>query len=216
MRDQIRTGRENDECEKRDREEWDAIRVLNTRVPGPSQDEYYKRKKERARRQKRLDLRLKGWTQEQIDNMERERAEERARPLNLPPGALFGIGPPIWGEGWSGEISQPQRLSRAQATGTSRETRGGGRTTYRQPAPKAVSRKTRGGRVAKKTAQEGQTALRQRTRPRQPGPTTAGRASNRTSPAGMGEHGQALHQHSMNCAGVGGSPSRTQSLGSNI
>ncbi|KND86525.1 hypothetical protein TOPH_08827 [Tolypocladium ophioglossoides CBS 100239] len=66
----IRSWREDDECERRNREEWEAICALKW----TDQRQYYLKKEQRERRVRDLDLRLKGWTQEQVDAMHREEA----------------------------------------------------------------------------------------------------------------------------------------------
>lgn len=72
----IRSSRENEECERRNREEWAAISSPFGYMP----ENYFKRE-ERKRRMRHLDLRLKGWTQEQIDDMDQKAKAEACKKL---------------------------------------------------------------------------------------------------------------------------------------
>jgi hypothetical protein len=179
MEDRIRSSREDKECERRNDAEWEAIRKLHSKFDFESEHQYIIEKEKRERRMRDLDLRQKGWTQEQIDAMDREEAaaQAAARERWKPPqkelltqeeldakqrtydawgisreeqAEMFGLKP----EPEPGKADAPasERVSQPRAS------------SHRPP--KDTSRKTRGGRITKSTAQS-QSVTNRGTRSRQ-------------------------------------------------
>jgi hypothetical protein len=175
----IRSSREDEECERRNREEWETISALKRKDQG----QYYLRKEQHERRMKDLDLQQKGWTQEQIDTMHQEEAAARERQRQRWESLLGREPKPSIADGQleGTVVSQPVASPPRQTKNVSRRTRNGNES---RPLSGEGSRKTGGGRITKYTAQT-QNAVRRSTPSRQlvpipSKPSTQGRGPNRS------------------------------------
>ncbi|KAM4067313.1 hypothetical protein HRG_001287 [Hirsutella rhossiliensis] len=171
---------ENKECERRNEQEWNAIRDLRWIDP----DQYYLKKKQRERSLRDLHLRLEGWTQEQIDAMDREaEAASEARRIDI-----LNNPPPRTQE--EKERSQAmlrkakEMRDRMFAEYESKHGRGSANRWKLEPSPQPedTSRKVRGGRVTKLAARS-KSDTRGHTRSRQRAPTSAKTQGRRRGPA---------------------------------
>ncbi|KJZ69992.1 hypothetical protein HIM_10619 [Hirsutella minnesotensis 3608] len=174
----IRSWREDEECERRNRQELEEIYALKW----TDQRQYYLKKEQRERRVRDLDLRLNGWTQEQIDAMDREKAAARKEYQNQlrmePPKGFWGR--PITQEERDEVAALLQKdrqdLARLVAQYETGSNHGPSATASRQleASPprrtKDTSRKVLGRRITKLAAQN-QSDTRRCTRSRQPTPS---------------------------------------------
>lgn len=195
-----RSRREDEECERRRSEEWEAIRALKW----TDQNQYYLKKEQLNRRVRDLDRRLHGWTQERIDAMHREEAAHTeqvvaaallaydAAAQEQPTDSLPNC--PLTQEEFDARhrdwdalgLSREEQAELVRVFGfvVKLEQESGGAhaataETAEAPRPrasprptKATSRKTRGGRITKNAAQSKDSTCRG-SRSRQPAPISA-------------------------------------------
>ena len=178
----IRSGREDNEYERRNDVERAAIADLKLVVGGDlwtDQGRHYIEKEKRERRMRDLDLRQKGWTQEQVDAMDREKTVAEAaaweqyneRLLKEPPTNNIGSRPMTQekfdakNRAWDTlGLSKERQAELVRMFGLNPEPEPGiadapaservsqPRASSPRPA-KDTSRRTRGGRITKNAAQ---------------------------------------------------------------